>query len=155
MKIIFLDFDGVLTNVKSFKRHSGIHAKADPPTIAALNSIIERTGARIVVSSTWRLLFSLPDLRGLLAEWGMKGIVLDRTPEFPQRPRGDEIAHWIEEYETRRGEIESFVILDDDGDMGKLLPRLVQSEFESGLTPELAERAIEILKIARKEKEKC
>ena len=54
MKIIFLDFDGVLINRESLKQASGLQSKAHPSCVAALNSIIEVTEASIVVTSTWR-----------------------------------------------------------------------------------------------------
>jgi hypothetical protein len=46
---------------------------------------------------------------------------------------------------TFDGEVQSFVILDDDDDMGDLLPRLVHCKNYSGLTDERREEAIRML----------
>lgn len=112
---------------------------------AALNSIIERTGAAIVVSSCWRVGRTLPDLRELLNGWGVKNaVVIDRTGAM-QPQRGLEIGDWILSRIHDRGDVDEFVILDDDADMGGLLRHLVRSDFNTGLTPALANRAVEIL----------
>lgn len=148
MKVIFLDIDGVLVTLRSFAMgRSGLHAKADPDTVAALNTIIEATGASIVISSTWRLgRGGVGRMRDTLKLWGCTGKVVDRTPDLPRpRERGDEIQQWLDRREAQRGDVESFVILDDDADMAHLMPLLVQTEFERGLTTEHAEVAIRIL----------
>lgn len=46
-KLIFLDCDGVISTLKS-----GWHL--DPEKLELLGKILEATGARIVVSSSWR-----------------------------------------------------------------------------------------------------
>lgn len=147
MKVIFLDFDGVLVNRESLRAASGREAQADSSCVRALNTITDATGAQIVVSSTWRIGMKLPDLRGLLKSWGATGIVLARTPHmgFSIR-RGSEIKAWIDMYESSREPVESFVILDDDSDMDALGVFLVQTKFDSGLTDSDAEQAIEMLK---------
>lgn len=44
----------------------------------------------------------------------------------------------------------AFVILDDDDDMGELLPYLVQTDFTHGLTLPLAELAFGVLTCKRR-----
>lgn len=153
MNVIFLDFDGVLVNRASWSVRSGGHATADPICVGALNRIVKATGAEIVVSSTWRLGTPLYEIRGILSSWGVKGNVIGITPRIIEkngrivisRPRGDEIKEWLEVCGARFG-VERFVILDDESDMGELTDRLVKCEFETGLTEDGAERAIELLK---------
>lgn len=150
MKVLFLDIDGVLVNRESLMKASGIHAKAHPACVAALNEIVSKTGANVVVSSTWRH-FGLLKMKDFLSDWGVKAKVLDCTPDLTRKRgaiysnvcRGDEIQAWLDGYD--RYPVESFVILDDDSDMNHLLPRLVKTEFERGLTMEDAARAIEML----------
>jgi hypothetical protein len=147
MRIIFLDFDGVLVNRQSFltrnalyERGSRQQEKADPPCVNALNRIIRETGAYIVVSSSWRLGTPLCELETLLLDWGVRGVVLDKTPVYPSKTRGFEIEGWLQTCAAT-----NFVILDDDTDMGALLPRLVKTSFKTGLTEADADKAIALL----------
>lgn len=151
MKVIFLDFDGVLCNHESIT--AGYKARSapaqdpygpHPDCVAALNRIVEATGAVIVVSSTWRKCKNpRANMRETLARWGVKGIVIDVTPTLKDVIRGDEIAQWLNSYS--RHPIESFVILDDDSDMGLLKNRLVQCSNVEGLTLADAQHAIQLL----------
>jgi hypothetical protein len=148
MKIIFLDIDGVLNNLESLrlprtKLKSSTHSysAAHPSCIEALNRIITETQARIVVSSTWRGI-GLGVLFEIFHEWGIKAMTVGYTPLWPiGSERGDEIAEWL----SQHPEVTSFVILDDGDDMGQLRHRLVQTDFEVGLTNADADRAIAIL----------
>ncbi len=152
MIILALDFDGVLVNRKSWYVRSGGGANADPSCVEALNYITDTTGAEIVISSSWRIGTSLPELRGILKSWGVTGKVIGKTPHqsarrgaiFISEDRGSEIRRWIEGY-TQGGALEALVILDDDEDMGELSPFLVKTEFETGLMMADAERAVQIL----------
>src|SRR5512135_1586605 len=82
--LVFVDFDGVLTNANSFDRskggRSGLQAVADPACVRALNRVLRETGASIVVSSTWRLFGGLPFVRAKLGEWRVSGEVIGITP---------------------------------------------------------------------------
>lgn len=157
MKIVFLDIDGVLVTLESFTKYktSGNHARAHPDCVSALNLILKATGARIVISSSWRAPRRLGWFRLKFHEWGIhaaKSRTIGMTPDLPRyngliwlgKERGDEIQAWLDEHKG----VESFVILDDDSDMKHLKPRLVQSTFEKGLTPQLAEKAIALLSTA-------
>lgn len=151
MKVVFLDFDGVLCNHESisagYKNRTapeqdpyGAHADC----VAALNRIVEQTGAMIVVSSTWRK-DKTPNarMRETLNRWGVKGVMAGCTPALGYgRIRGDEIQQWIN---TTRTPVTSFVILDDDSDMGNLRHRLVRCDHVVGLTEADADKAIAIL----------
>lgn len=149
MKVIFLDIDGVLVNRASFQlprtpSDRGSVSTAHPDCVAALNKIVKATGAQIVISSVWRL-FLWPDIRGVSEAWGLVGTIRDRTPDLNSVERGVEIQAWISDFERKREALESFVILDDDGDMVHLKHRLIQTSFEQGLTVEEADRAIMLL----------
>lgn len=121
MKIIFLDFDGVLNHQEWYKRR--IHLKDDeeyeypncefdPNSIYELNRIIERTRADVVVSSTWRIGKRPIDLQRMLENVGFIGKIIDVTPRFFAKgfhgeddenvlgyttPRGCEIDWWLKE----------------------------------------------------------
>lgn len=91
MKIVFLDIDGVLVNIESLKRGSGLRAKAHPDCVNALNKIISETDARIVVSSTWRA-GGVKYMRETLKLWGVEAKVRGITPDLRKaiRYRTDE-----------------------------------------------------------------
>ena len=137
MKIIFLDFDGVIVTRKTR------YQTGDSSCIAALNHITDQTGALIVVSSCWRIGREVIELREQLSGWGVTGKVLDRTPHDWNLDRGAEIQMWIDSYQ--REDITHSVILDDDSDVRHLMPKLIQTNTEFGLAMEDAEKAIQLL----------
>jgi hypothetical protein len=137
VKIVFLDFDGVLVNRETLA--SGFPGYGHPDCVAALNLILASTRAHIVVSSTWRM-DGLDAVREHLERWGVRGPVVDITPrQFTSR--GREIEAWLKDNPG----IKDFVILDDDSDMDPYMDRLVQTKFNPGLTMRDAIRAIALL----------
>jgi hypothetical protein len=117
MKVLFLDFDGVV--ITSFNRP----IKANKKSIENLNDIVKRTSSRIVISSTWRYK-GLAYCENFLIENGYKGPdILDITPLTRKESRGKEIKSWLDNWSKEQ--IESFAILDDDTDMKPFLHRLI------------------------------
>ena len=158
MKVIFLDIDGVLNSEEFFVemtqncrydayRSAGYSAKMsrnlcslDSVAIANLNHLITQTGAKIVVSSTWRS--DDPFLQEVFAVVGIPAYV-GITPYTVTRHRGLEINYWLDKHP----EVENYVILDDDNDMlDKQLEHFVQTDaYKRGLSLENVEQAIKIL----------
>lgn len=163
MKVIFLDFDGVLNSAASFVYEKRVR-KARPETddLGPVNQTLckvctsnfqhildEVPDAKIVISSTWRQLFDLEWLEDKLAEYGIDSSrVIDKTPSMYGRERGREIESWLEDHP----EVTQFVILDDNYigppyqdnhvDTG---PNFVKSTWNVGLTLSLAVEAVKIL----------
>lgn len=158
MRVLFLDFDGVLNSdpflraesKRARRREKGKRKANDPRTaidpaaVAMVNTILERTGAKVVISSSWRVPYSLDEIRGFLYARGFDGVVIDATPVIAGVPRGEEIAFWLHARGERMG-VETFAILDDCTDMGRVQDRLIQTTWERGLEPEHVERAIAML----------
>ncbi len=114
----------------------------DPAAMQRLNRIHAASRAVIVFSSTWRNGYSVYKLnRDFREHLGCKARFIGTTPDLGRGPRGGEIQRWLDVY----GPVQSFVILDDGGDMGDLLPRLVQTDPHVGLTDGDVERAIALL----------
>lgn len=147
MKVIFLDFDGVLNsvewhrqNIEGGKGNGWPERHIDPAAVAVLNEVIEKTGAYVVVSSTWRIGAQRVWLQEQLAAHGFKGIVLNSTPIIREagKVRGHEIQQWLDQAACfphgRLGPVTHFVILDDDTDMAHLADKLVHIDDEKGLT---------------------
>ena len=133
MKIIFLDFDGVLNHQAFYiKRHAAGKSNEDhpysefcPEAMENLNDLIEQTGAKIVVSSTWRKGETVESLRNLLNTVGFKGEIIGKTPDLRNLGdsifRGNEIHKWMSDNRDLLGrelhKYREYVILDDDSDM--------------------------------------
>ena len=168
MKIIFLDIDGVLNTSQSIGLRErkvtmddltvGFN-RLDRRAVDNLNKVIDATGAKIVISSSWRIGCVKPEMFAILCkhlrEEGVKGQVIGRTPTdmeysprtpegytlFIAKPRGDEIQMWLDAHPI----VDSFTIVDDCSDMEHLTHRLVQTEFEVGITEHDADRMINML----------
>jgi hypothetical protein len=151
--IIALDIDGVLNSARYFSEEYGevdgrgvaayASAQIDPAAVAILNRILAETGADVVVSSTWRLMHRLPDLRGILRRRGFAGRIIGRTPYLNGQPRGLEIQAWLD---AQREQPPAFAIVDDDEDMAHLSHRLVRTTFAEGLTEADVSRLIAMLR---------
>ena len=162
MKIIFLDIDGVLNvigqGVDEYGQKFHKHLEDN------LRYIIEKTGAKIVISSNWRT-SGLKIMKEMWQHRNLPGEVIDVTPTefdvvnrgtcefYDLVDRGFEIQQWIDDH---REEIESYCIIDDNDDM---LPSQMDNfvmtsnntdhedcvDIGYGLTRKCAERVIEIL----------
>lgn len=146
--IVFLDFDGVLNSYAHEARGLQSHPlweNLDPESIACLNTILKATNAQVVISSTWRVMHTMRQLRERLEKFGFKGEIIGRTPEFPsvnciEVYRGWEIDRWLQDngrvdFSTRQFRC-PFVIIDDNSDMVHLLDHLVKTSMAEGLIPE-------------------
>lgn len=152
MKVIFLDIDGVL-NSRAYIQQVGDlfddpKHQIDPLAVTRLNFLTKTTGAKIVVSSTWRLAFykepnGLVLLQECMSGYGITGEVIGMTGNdaWGTDRRGQE----IQDYLWNHPEIEKFVIIDDDSDMGNLLPYLIQTTFDEGLQNDHVDQAVAVL----------
>ena len=136
MKVIFLDFDGVLNGYEFFsvigwriacflhihnwyRKHTrhpyGLHKEK----FRNLCKIVNATNAKIVLSATMRFAYwntpynekdeTLKSLTDLCDKNHIE--IIGITPKAHNRRRETEIKQWLSEHE---GEVENFVILDDE-----------------------------------------
>jgi hypothetical protein len=140
MKILFLDIDGVLS---CFGVRGLCGTRLD-----LLADVVKRTGAEVVLSSSWRHPHCRDQLKRLERELHRRGVeFLSATPILPGEPRGNEIGAWLASA-SRRHEVTTFAILDDDpnNEIGQLLqPALVKCDGYQGLTVEKAAEVVRIL----------
>lgn len=156
MKIIFLDIDGVL-NSEMYEWSRGedrADNRIDLSRVRLLKDIVSATDAKIVLSSTWRLDWDKsPELCGedgeyinqCLAQYGL--FIIDKTPFNSMiDDRRREILTWLS---SHRGEVESFVILDDINCGWEELDRrvVVTDPYGYGLNEEHVKKAIKLLNI--------
>lgn len=149
MKVIFLDIDGVLNSDEYFDRIKdlniqGIQSEVDIEKIRLLKKAIDVTGARVVLSSSWRYTRNAQYLKELLLQYN---IFTDSTP-FLQNRRGLEIKKYLE----NNPNIEDFVILDDeifDSYDEELVKKLIKisnkNGFGEGLHPKDIDQIIQRL----------
>jgi hypothetical protein len=147
MKIIFLDIDGVLNSQRSFKinRNTGeqIYDHPFPYHVKKLNTILEKSGAKIVLSSAWRSMGRYA-VNQIFKECGIIEQIFSMTPRMWVK-RGIEIQTWIDSHDELN--IESFCIIDDDSDMEHLMPFLVKTKNETGLCEEHIKKALLLLNV--------
>ena len=130
MKLIFLDIDGVLNSdqwMKSVECTSGEYPQNqfDPKCVELFNKIVFETGARVVLSSTWRLNYTIEQIREIFKSVHVKCEVIDFTPDLKKDNdyviRGNEILKWCKDNEDIIGckylHYTDFAILDDNNDM--------------------------------------
>lgn len=146
MKVIFLDHDGVMCLSQQWGGRSKKKSKwykengfiedhhlpvstrfdnFDPKAVRILNSILESTGAEIVVSSDWRFYCTLEEMKNLYKEYGIIKEPIDFTPRmrdfdedganlfrwkgWVERERVVEIRKWLELHP----EVTAWVAVDD------------------------------------------
>jgi hypothetical protein len=171
-KLLFLDCDGVLNTTRCltcdyseddasliFPEGDGIHDffPLDRACLAQLKRIIDVTGARIVLSTTWRQEPAMREyLLQTLAVVGVREVVVGDTPSL-SAGRGAEIAAYLQscDYQPRACESATapwvFAILEDDDKhvasfvREGLGGRCVQTQMDRGLTDVDADAVIRLL----------
>lgn len=152
MTIIFLDIDGVLRTHKSDLENSIIlnqeipirvyDRRFDSKSVNNINYIVHYTGAKIVVSSTWRNNFSIQELKEIFRDRGITAEVIDKTDIG--LTRGEEIREWLD-----RNEITNYVVIDDQvKDIINWVDkdRVIEVNCQEGFTSdELVDKTLDIL----------
>lgn len=155
-KTVFLDYDGVLTS-----RQDGGFWSLDPDKykmsercFGILKAFLDKTGAKVVVSSNWRKFDDdgywlhgsgkyfnpLPALRKRLG-----GYIIGSLSPKRHTSKLDALRLYIEEHE-----VENYVIFDDDirenFQSSEFRDRFVMTDCETGITEEDCAKAEKILK---------
>ena len=170
MKVIFLDIDGVLVTPESIyksKKHyletGEMISSIDEDKLDIIKEIIEKTNAKIVLSSLYKLEFIKDEqgnphpitdktklMESLFNKHSLK--IFDLTPNDYYRNRSKEILMYL-----RNNSIDNFVIIDDEGvSLSEVFPDNFikintpydyqeHSEEDIGLKPKHIKEAIRIL----------
>ena len=126
MKVIFLDIDGVLNCSKTHNPRN-LPYVIDPKLLTRFERLLERTGAKVVLSSTWRY-----DPAGLFSAKRQGIPFIGVTPDMPHKPRRKEILAWLKGHPK----VARYVVIDDDDDGLDDLP-LFQPSASTGLTEKI------------------
>lgn len=138
-----LDIDGVLNKEDGLNGLDHI----DKDMVANLNKIISSTGAKVVISSTWRCSMSKDQIQNHLNKFGFIGEIIGMTDDN-NKSRFAQISDWLD-----NNTVNDFIILDDMGVMDHLLhissfKKLANNHFFQtnsliGLTKDISDRIIE------------
>jgi hypothetical protein len=144
--IIFLDFDGVLNQLGRTYGGRDPERWVDADCVARVDRLVKETGAKIVISSSWRLGYSRFIMQGILQMKGLgdvRNVVIDVTGGYDERPRGEEIQDW----RTAHGHTGPYAILDDlpAREFEGHLTHLVNTNGKAGFTEGDYDRAKKIL----------
>ena len=136
-KILFLDVDGVLNTARTIAYQNTALA-LDPYMVLLVDRIVQATGCKVVLSSSWRY------------EEQASALVMKAVPFIDTTPknqgltsRGTEIKEWL----SKHPEVEKYAILDDATDfLDDQKPNFFRTFWEKGLTEEIADKVIKHLK---------
>jgi len=164
MKLIFLDIDGVLNSseygnsIEYLTETSGMsdaeimliahHTHLDPKALKLVNDLVKRSGAQVILSSTWRGKYTCEEMTEMMKGRGADFVISDATPALfgkvhsSRIPRGKEIGHYLKLLEKQP---DAYVILDDHDDMLDHKKFLIKTNVKVGLTQEDVENALKIL----------
>ena len=129
----------------------------DPRSVANLKKILDETGAKIVISSSWKS-FGLSELEDMWQDRGLPGKLIGITPNSVSDEmllnadldhmelfhiRGMEIKEWLDKHGKK---VSHYVIIDDvDNFLSSQKFHFVQTDPEVGITEEDAYNAVIIL----------
>lgn len=154
MKIIFLDFDGVITT-HSTKWNIGLEY------VKRIKKICDETGAKLVISSSWQRYGKKEESREERVKNWLDGILMkeyngsikkfftEYTYDMSGRfygefgnVRGSDIKSWL----TRNPDVDRYVIIDDEADMlDEQIFNFVQTDMSFGIQDREVKLCIDIL----------
>lgn len=158
MKFLFLDIDGCLNyimqpaNTKPYPL-----SEFNEDCVKYVNEILEKTNAKLVITSDWR---ADKDLYNILSKVGFNDSFLnyDITPFLPYG-RGVEISVYLNNYIKTHpyDKIEGYCIVDDESiALYEQKEHFVKCDgFTSGITKDVVEKVINILKQEEKYVKYC
>lgn len=141
-KYLFLDIDGVLNSVSWYreewnKNHVYPQGDFDPKCVELVNRIVEETGCKVVVSSSWR---TESNLQSIFDKAGLEFKIHSITPFGSHR--GCEIQEWLDS----QTEPYVYAIVDDDRDMlSHQRKYFIKTNTVIGITDEDVRHIINIL----------
>lgn len=145
--IVYLDIDGVLNgrasrgpDVDSDDPIQRARWAMAPPRVRLVDELCRRSGASVVISSSWRLSWTYRDLRAALRAAGLCAPLSGMTWPMCQD-------RWAAiDRDVRERDPAAWVALDDDTPPAWLADRVVQTDWDAGgITRPDVERALAVL----------
>lgn len=125
--IILLDIDGVMLSLKSWKIPDFLEdgfMKFDNKAIYTLNIILEKTKAKIVLTSSHKSNYSNIEWINLFKNRGINSIIETLPNNINNLSRKDEIIHYLND-----NNIDDYIIIDDDPQLNSLPNNIKQRLF--------------------------
>lgn len=143
MKVIFLDFNGVLDTWEKMD-------KIDPDNLKRLMHIVKETGAKIVLSSSVKNRYFVDGVLSYMCRYLIDTLTQNDLEVIGMTPYASVREEEINLYLQAHPEIDSFCILDDDYYMESLKDNLVKlpsqmNQYSKGLEDVHVSQAIKIL----------
>lgn len=151
MKVIFLDIDGVLNSSVYDRQRTDGDGNIDKTRLALIRTLVDETGAKIVLSSSWRNHWEKnpnecdeigKSINSDFADEKLE--IYDKTPKVGYLERSEEIRMWLKD----NPDVKGFVIFDDNGyGWGDLTDNLIQTNYRigRGLEQEHIDKALRLL----------
>lgn len=128
MRIIVADIDGVLNSTVSdiINKEEIPHVNIDRHNLEMLKLLVEKSNAKLVISSTWRRSEKyignatteeeiINVFKSYFAKAGWSNAPIIGITPYVNGYRGAEVAKYLQEY-SKSNEIDDYLILDDDSD---------------------------------------
>lgn len=149
LKVVFLDFDGVLNSEKYVKTCGEYGVIIDPTKMALLKQITDATDAKIILSTSWREHWDDEprncdnigiEINNIFGQYGLH--ILGKTPIL-NSCREDEISEWLK----INPQVANFVVFDDRFLDSEIIREhfVKTSGYSRGLDETSVDKAIEIL----------
>lgn len=146
--LLLLDIDGVMVHASPWKKIDSLDDgfyEFMPRAVEGLRRIISETGASVVLTSSHKSRFSLPEWKKIFTKRGIEANILklEDNPQFLSRK--DEILRW----KLNNAQFEDYAILDDDSSLhdlpASIKQRVVFTQGFVGLKDENVNNAIALL----------
>jgi hypothetical protein len=162
-----MDIDGVINTTSTpFERgdETLLRVPVEEACVHALNDLVVRAGAKVVISSSWRMFAHWPHLGPALQRHGVVAEIIGETPRPEEaRRRLLELGHGLDDilprqyergmdvwcYLAAHPEVEEFVALDDGSDWWRLRPAWYLTDAVTGLTTACVDQALALFKGSR------
>lgn len=145
--VLFLDLDGVIGAGRVWaqnesKRWTCPAGWLDPALIARLNRLVRRTGASVVLSTSWRRYLEREAVAGILRACGFTGRVIGATEVMGEgiERRHHEVERWLLDHPG----VERWAAL-DDCEIDLPVEHFVRTHAVHGLTDADCDRVAAIL----------
>jgi hypothetical protein len=133
-KVIFLDFDGPMVPIRAYwlPNQTKPAEVFDPVAVSLLNKLIEDSGAKLVISSSWRIM-GRDRVVEVLSKNGIDPDHLHDDWETPRKftsQRIHEIPLWLADHP----EVTHSVAIDDESLNVEFIPNAVQADTYEGFS---------------------
>lgn len=163
MKVIFLDFDGVINSFRTAIVHNVFPVELpedthlfDPVAIRMIRRLFMLDDdIKVVVSSTWRLHEPIDELSKLLGfqVYSVTPDIIPATGMYESNNnipmRGEQIEDWLYRASHKGVKVTHYCIIDDDVDdmLEQQRPHIVQTSMMNGFLTEHYLKVLEILEL--------